>query len=371
MLEIDVVAAEAALGEHGGDLGRRTRGAFAGGVDHHAGEARRQRQRVERLALRGDAAVAVDRAEVGKQALRLGERRGRRRIEKHQLAGIGDAPLREVEHQGREVGGEDFRLAVRRERRGLRLVPQPVADAGLDPAGAAAPLVGRRARHPYRFETGEADIRLVAGHPGDAGVDHHAHAVDGDRGLRDRGRQHDLAVPRGRRRNRFVLDAGIERAEERIDADRGIGDGFAQPRLGAADFRGARQEREDRAGIGPQRARDRVRDLRLDGLCRVAADVAGLDRKCPALARDHRGVAQRLGDPRAVDGCGHHKNAQVFTQALLGIAGERKAEIGIERALMELVEQHGGDAVEAGVVENEAGEHALGDDLDAGAARDL
>ncbi len=38
---------------------------------------------------------------------------------------------------------------------------------------------------------------------------------------------------------------------------------------------------------------------------------------------------------------------------------------------MELVEQHGGNAVEAGVVENEAGEHALGDDLDAGTSGDL
>ncbi len=38
---------------------------------------------------------------------------------------------------------------------------------------------------------------------------------------------------------------------------------------------------------------------------------------------------------------------------------------------MEFVEQHGGDAVEAGVVENETGEHAFGDDLDPGAPRHL
>ena len=40
-----------------------------------------------------------------------------------------------------------------------------------------------------------------------------------------------------------------------------------------------------------------------------------------------------------------------------------EAEIGVERALVELVEQHGGDAVEGGIVEDHADEHALGHDL--------
>ena len=115
---------------------------------------------------------------------------------------------------------------------------------------------------------------------------------------------------------------------------------LAQPRLGAADFRGARQEREHRAGIGPQRPHDRVGDLRLDGLYRIAAEIAGLDRKRPALARDHRRVAEQLGDPRAVDGRRHHQELQVLAQALLRVARQREAEIGIERALVEFVEQH-------------------------------
>ena len=37
---------------------------------------------------------------------------------------------------------------------------------------------------------------------------------------------------------------------------------------------------------------------------------------------------------------------------------------------MELVEQHAGDAVERRIVEDHAGEHAFGDDLDPGARRD-
>ena len=50
---------------------------------------------------------------------------------------------------------------------------------------------------------------------------------------------------------------------------------------------------------------------------------------------------------------------------------KRQTEIGVERALVEFVEQHRGDAVEHRIVENEPGENSLGDDLDAGSARDL
>ena len=85
--QIDVIAAEAALGQHGGDLGRHAAGAFAAGIEHHARQPRRQRQPVERLALGGDAAGTVDGAEIGEQRARLAERGRRRRVEKHQLAG--------------------------------------------------------------------------------------------------------------------------------------------------------------------------------------------------------------------------------------------------------------------------------------------
>ena len=53
------------------------------------------------------------------------------------------------------------------------------------------------------------------------------------------------------------------------------------------------------------------------------------------------------------------------------IPGKRQAQIGIERALMKFIEQHGGDAVERGIVEGEAREHALGNHLDARALADL
>ena len=99
--------------------------------------------------------------------------------------------------------------------------------------------------------------------------------------------------------------------------------------------------------------------------------IAGLDRKGAAFAGNHRRVAEQCGDARAVDGRRHDQDAQILAQALLHVAGQRQAEIGVERALMELVEDHGRDAVEHGIVEDEPGEDALGDDLDPGAARDF
>ena len=171
-----------------------------------------------------------------------------------------------------------------RKRSGLRLVPQPVADAGLGAAGAAAALIGRRARDPHGFQPRQADIGLVARHARQAAVDHDAHALDGERGLRDRRRQHDLAPARRRRRDGAVLHVGLERAEQRDHIDRGIGDALAQLRLGAADLGGTRQERQHRPGLRAQRPRHRIRHLALDRRRRIAAEIARLDRKGAAFA---------------------------------------------------------------------------------------
>ena len=109
----------------------------------------------------------------------------------------------------------------------------------------------------------------------------------------------------------------------------------------------------------------------LDRRARIAAEIARLDRKRAALAFDHRRVAQKLRDPRAVERRRHHQQLEILAQALLHVARERQAEIGVERALVEFVEQHRGDAFERRIVEDQPGEDAFGDDLDAGLARHL
>ena len=119
---------------------------------------------------------------------------------------------------------------------------------------------------------------------------------------------------------------------------------LAEKILGAADFGRARQKRQHRAGIGAQRGRDRVRHLPLQRRIGLAAEIAGLDRKGAALAGDHRRVAEQFCDPRAVEGRRHHEDTQILAQAGLRVARQRQAQIGIERAFVELVEQHRRDA---------------------------
>jgi hypothetical protein len=146
---------------------------------------------------------------------------------------------------------------------------------------------------------------------------------------------------------------------------------FGEEILGAADFGGARQERQHRAGIGPQRRGDRIRHLPLDRRVSLAAEIARLDRKGAALAFDDGRFAQQFCHAGAIERCRHHEDAQILAQAQLRVARQRQAHVGIERALVEFVEQHGGDARQFGIVENLAGEDALRHHLDAGRARDL
>ncbi len=371
LCEIDVVAAETALGQDDGDLGGERGRTVRRGVDHHAREPRRQRQVSQPSAVRGDAAGAVDRAELGEQRLGLCQRRCRRRVEEGERGGIGDAPMGEVEHEAGQIGGDDLRPVGGIERSGLRLVPQAVADAGLRAPGTPAPLVGGSARHPHRVEPGQAHVGLVARDARQPGIDHHPHAFDGEGRLGDRGREHDLAPARKRRRDRPVLHVGLQRAIERHDVDCPIGDLLAQQSLGTADLGGAGKKDQQRARLAAQRARDGIGDLTFDLRARVAPEIARLDRKSATHALDHRRLAEELADPRAVERRRHHQELEILAQSLLRVARERQAEIAVERALVELVEQHGGDAGERGIVEDETREHALGHHLDASCTRDF
>ena len=85
-IEIDAVAAEAAFGQHGGDVGGFLARAEAMRIHDHPRQPRRQRQLAQAVAFRGDPAVGIERAEFAEQAARLLQRRRRRRIEKRQRA---------------------------------------------------------------------------------------------------------------------------------------------------------------------------------------------------------------------------------------------------------------------------------------------
>ena len=180
MCEVDVITAQPTFGQNGGNCRGGLGSAFRRGCHHHAGQPWRQRQLPQAPPFFGDPACRIDCSKIAQQRLRLGESSRRRRIEEGELRRVGDAPLRQIEHQGREIAAENFRLGVRLKRRGLSLVPQPQADARLGAAGAAATLVGGGARDPYGFQPRQPHVRLVARHAREPGVDHDAHTLDGD-----------------------------------------------------------------------------------------------------------------------------------------------------------------------------------------------
>ena len=247
----------------------------------------------------------------------------------------------------------------------MRLVPQAKADAGLGTAGAAPALIGGGTRHAHGLESRHADVRLETRNPRKTAVDDHTHALDGDRRLGDGGCEHDLAHTLGRRLQRKVLRARVHRAVKGSNHNRRIVDAFLQPFFDPPDLALARQERQDRTGLRPQGPHHRVRHLILDARLVIAAEVTRLDREGAANAFDDGSISEKLRDPRAVERGRHRQDAQVFPQAALAVERKRKPEIGIERALVELVEQHRADARKLGIIEDHAGKDALGDDLDA------
>ena len=87
----------------------------------------------------------------------------------------------------------------------------------------------------------------------------------------------------------------------------------------------------------------------------VAADIARLDRKGAAFAFDQRRVAEQRAHARAVERRRHDKKPQILAQGRLRVEREGEAEIGVERALVEFVEQNRRDTVERGIVEDHAG----------------
>ena len=111
--------------------------------------------------------------------------------------GIGCSPFRAVEQQGGKIGGADLGLRESRQALRLRLVPQAIADAGFGTAGAAPALIGGGPRHPHRLQPRHAHVRLETRNPRQTAVDDDTHALDGDRRLGDRGREHHLAQALG------------------------------------------------------------------------------------------------------------------------------------------------------------------------------
>ena len=95
-----------------------------------------------------------------------------------------------------------------------------------------------------------------------------------------------------------------------------------------------------------------------------------IDRERPSSARHDWRIAEEGRDRARVEGRRHDEDAKVRPEALADVERECQAEIRLEVALMELVEDDERDAVERGVSLKASGENAVGDDLDPGHRRD-
>ncbi len=111
-----------------------------------------------------------------------------------------------------------------------------------------------------------------------AAVHHHAHAVDGERGLGDRGGEDDLAPALRIAADRLVL---LRQGQVAIERQHDVF--VRQPLLGAADLRRAGQEGKDVAALLGERAADCGRHAILQPRSGIVAQMMGLDRKGAAL----------------------------------------------------------------------------------------
>ena len=138
-------------------------------IHDHARQPRRQRERAEARpssVIRPSPSSAPSSAQ---QVARRLQRRRRRRIAGRPASRDRRFPIPRVEQHEERSARRISGWRKGRERRGLRFIPQPIADAGLSAAGAAAALIDRRARGPHGFQPRHADVGLVTRHPRNPG----------------------------------------------------------------------------------------------------------------------------------------------------------------------------------------------------------
>ena len=365
-LQIGVAAAQTALGEEDGDLGRGAAPAARLGLDQHVREARREGQGGDRLAVGGGAAVGGEGAEREEALPRLVDRGGRRRIEPGELARVGHAPQGAVEKQGGEIGLENLGRIEARQSGGRGFFPEAVDGSGALAAGAAGALGDGGLAGALGDQAGDAGGAVVAGAAGEAGIDDDADAVEGETGLGDGRGQHDFA-PAGRRRgDGGTLRRGLEAAVEAVEVG-ACGERRLQPLGGALDLGDAGEKGEQAALRLGKGAADGGGHVVLDAPFGRAAEMDQRDGVGAAFAADHRRAAHQVGEALAVEGGGHSEEAEVRPERGLCIEGEGEAEVAVEAALVDLVEQDGGHAGELGVGLDAVPEDAFGEHGDPGA----
>ncbi len=360
-----------AVTEQGGELGGERALATLAGHQGHVGQPGMHAQPGHGPAVRGEASVPVEGAEPTQELPGLGEGRGGRRVEPAQGSGIAHPRHGEIERQGSQVRLEDFRRGVGDHADLVVRRPEPVAGSRAEAPRPPPSLVGRGAGDAHRLQPGHPGAGREAGHPGQSGVHDHPHALDGQAGLGDGGGQDHLAAAPVTGQDREVLGLDRHRTVQGMQRDCRIEAGLLQPLLDPADLSRPGQEDQDVSRPGGQGLPDHGRRGVLDPLPSPRRAVEGRHRKRLAFAPDDGGPAQQAGDPRSLQGGGHHQQPEVGAEHRLGFECQGETGVGGERAFVVLVEHQQAGSLQRRILLQHPGQHPLGDHLDPGPRRDL
>ncbi len=316
----------------------------------------------------GRSSLVVEHPELGQQRVGLGQGGHRRRVGERQPVD-GGAPLGHLQHEPGQVDLGDLGVGRPRSAGVLDLRPQAVRHARLGPTGPPRPLLGRGLRRGHRHECGQTGAGIDPGHAGPSGVDDHPHPRHGQARLGDVGGQHHPAPAWRRRGQRGVLLGRGQRTEEGTDVDAvGQAPGGAEVAGDPPDVGRAGDEHEDVAGLLPHRLRHHAGGVGVGSFAVAGRRPAHVDREGPALAGHDRRravvVAEEGGQAVGLERRRHGEQPSLGGQRA-GIEQEGEGQVGVDVALVDLVEHHQPDALQRGVALQPPHHHALGDHLDA------
>ena len=331
------------------------------GGNQHARQPWLQRQSLHLPAERRDLAV-LNRAKPLEQRHRRGDAIGVWRIEPLERCPAAIPTPGSTSSGRRQIDAMNLRLAMRPQP--IARVPEPPHDARPEPAGAAGALIGAVERDAFGGERIDAAIGVVARDLLQAGVDHRRTRPAPSARFR---RCSSRRSPRARRvvvrRQRRILIAGVERTVQRRPArrhcDRAIGSHAA---IAAAISRAPGRKhrtlpRRCTAAAGASAVRDRF-----------AGPVFDRHRMQRARDVDDRAAAEKRGDRRGVERRRHHQDAQIRSRQPR-LLRQRQAEVGVDAALVKLIDDERRDVAQQRIVLQVGGQDAFGDDQQPRVAR--
>ena len=302
--------------------------------------------------------------------MRAGERFRLGRLDPGESFEIVDAAGLEREQRAAEFEPADFGQRLRRALVVLALGPEPDAVARRGAARATEPLLGRGAADLFDEERVDPAMGIEPRHARQAAVDDDAHAVDGQRGFGDVGRDDDFSLLA--RRDGGVLLGGRKFAVQRMKREIARGKAVPQRVERALDFVRAGHENEDvalgtfsgveqpLAGVGgefPGR-----------GVARLG-QIFERDGKHCSRRFEHLDRLEIVREQRRLQRGRHDDDLEIGPRGLLDLPRAGQGQIALEMAFVKFVEDEDADAGQRRVFLHLAQKNALGDVENAGVAR--